>query len=68
MSGGAGARSATGRQVGGMRWLPWLLLILLIVVIAIVVIVVLAVNDSDDDAALAAVAHYVPLVASAPFD
>lgn len=44
-----GARSATGRRHGGLRWLPWVLLLVLAVVIAAVVLIVL--NIGDDDAA-----------------
>lgn len=48
MSNPMGARSATGRQQSGLRWLPWLLLALLALVIAAVVLIVVNTDDDDD--------------------
>lgn len=59
-----GARSATGRQHGGLRWLPWLLLLILAIVIAAVVLLV--VNVDDDDTATADRIGATPVVVHSP--
>ncbi len=50
MSNPIGARSATGRQQTGLRWLPWLLVVLLVLAIIAVVLIVISANDDDDAA------------------
>jgi len=45
-----GARSATGREHSGLRWLPWVLLLLLALIIVGVILLVANVDDDDDTA------------------